>query len=80
LSGVSSQFSLIPHRSSYALITMDGRTPFSGRLVVYAAPQPEGPFQGPLSLYQAPEADGERAAYNPFVHPQFTRRGQLLVS
>ncbi len=80
LTGVGSQFSLIPYRRSYVLITMDGRTPFSGRLVAYQAPRPEGPFEGPVYLYQAPEADGDLAAYNPFVHPQFSRSGSLLIS
>ena len=80
LNGVSSQFSLIPYGQSYVLMTMDGRTPFSGRLVAYKAPRPEGPFQGPVSVYRAPEADSDVAAYNPFIHPQFTRQGRLLIS
>lgn len=80
LTGVGSQFSLMPYRQAYALITMDGRTPFSGRLVAYKAPRPEGPFQGPVFMYTAPEADSDVAAYNPFIHPQFTRQGRLLIS
>lgn len=80
LTGAGSQFSIIPFRQGYALITMDGRTPFSGRLVAYTAPRPEGPFHGPVFLYEAPEASDAVAAYNPFVHTQFTRQGRLLIS
>jgi hypothetical protein len=80
LNGVGSQFSLIPYEQAFVLITMDGRTPFSGRLVAYKASRPEGPFQGPVFLYKAPEANSNLAAYNPFIHPQFTRQGRLLIS
>jgi hypothetical protein len=80
LSGVSSQFSLRPFRDGFVLITMDARTPFSGRLVAYRSFRPQGPFHGPVSIYEAPEASREVAAYNPFVHPQHTRRGRMLIS
>jgi hypothetical protein len=33
-----------------------------------------------LPVYRAPEASRTLAAYNPFVHPQFTARDQVLVS
>ncbi len=80
LTGVGSQFSVVPFGSQFVLITMDNRTPFSGRLVAYSAPRPEGPFQGPVFLYAAPEAGPAVAAYNPFVHSQFTQEGRILVS
>ncbi len=80
LTGVGSQFSMVPFREGFALITMDGRTPFSGRLVAYTALRPEGPFHGPVVLYEAPEASDAVAAYNPFVHPQFSQAGRMLVS
>ncbi len=80
LTGVGSQFSMVPFRQGFALITMDGRTPFSGRLVAYTAPRPEGPFQGPVLIYEAPEASDAVTAYNPFVHPQFSHRGRILIS
>ena len=80
LIGVGSQFSLVPFRRGFVLVTMDGRTPFSGRLVAYTAPRPEGPFEGPISLFIAPEAGGAIAAYNPFVHSQFTQQDRVLVS
>ncbi len=80
LTGVGSQFSVVPFRKGFVLITMDGRTPFSGRLVAYTASRPEGPFEGPIALFTAPEAGGDIAAYNPFVHPQFTQQNRILVS
>jgi hypothetical protein len=80
LTGVSSQFSVVAFRNRFVLVTMDERQPFSGRLVAYSATRPEGPFQGPTILYEAPEADDRVAAYNPFVHPQFTQQGRFLIS
>ena len=61
-------------------MTMDERTPFSNRVVLYRAAAPSGPWQGPADIYQAPEADGAIAAYNPFVHPQFGHADGYLVS
>ncbi len=80
LTGVSSQFSVVVFRKSFVLVTMDERHPFSGRLVAYTATRPEGPFLGPTTIYQAPEANERVAAYNPFVHPQFTQQGRVLIS
>ncbi len=80
LTGVGSQFSVVPFRQGFVLVTMDGRTPFSGRLVAYTAPRPEGPFDGPVTLFEAPEAGGQVAAYNSFVHPQFTQQDRILIS
>ena len=54
---------------------MDERQPFSDRMVVYLAETPTGPWQGPVDIYRAPEASSAVAAYNPFVHPQFSRHG-----
>ncbi len=80
LTAVGRQFSVVPYRQSFVLIAMDGRTPFSGRLVAYTAPRPEGPYDGPVTLFKAPEAGGQVAAYNPFVHSQFTRQDRILIS
>ena len=80
LAGVSSQFGVLALNEGLALVTMDGRVPFSADLVMYFAPRPEGPWQGPCLLYRAPEASTVLAAYNPFVHLQFTVAGRLLVS
>jgi hypothetical protein len=80
LAGISTQYAVIGAREVYYLFTMDARTPFSNRLVVYRARRPQGPWQGPLLLYEAPETDAHIAAYNPFVHAQFTRNGRVLVS
>jgi hypothetical protein len=80
LSGVSSQFAVVALDEGLGLVTMDNRTPFSPEVVMYRALLPEGPWRGPCRLYRAPEADTAIAAYNPFVHPQFSADGRLLVS
>jgi len=80
LAGVSSQFGVVPLASGFGLVTMDERTPFSNRLVLYRAETPTGPWQGPIAIYQSPEADGAIAAYSPFVHPQFGHADGYLIS
>lgn len=80
MTGVSSQFSVLPLAAGFGLVTMDERTPFSARVVLYWAETPAGPWRGPVDIYQAPEADGAVAAYNPFVHPQFDRSKGYLIS
>ncbi|MBR9980522.1 MAG: DUF5005 domain-containing protein, partial [Desulfatitalea sp.] len=80
LSGVSTQYAVLAARDAFYLFTMDGREPFSHWLVAYRAHQPWGPWHGPLPLYPAPSDEGRVAVYNPFVHPQFTDNGRVLVS
>lgn len=80
LSGVSSQFGVVALKKGVALVTVDGRQPFTGRIVAYWAEDPSGPWQGPVAIYQAPEANDQVAAYNPFVHPQFRSRDDHLIS
>ncbi|MEE4608937.1 MAG: hypothetical protein V2L15_08615, partial [Desulfobacteraceae bacterium] len=80
LDGVSTQFAVVDLADGLALVTMDNREPFSADLVMYRAARPEGPWEGPCRLYRAPEAGAAIAAYNPFIHPQFTANGRLLVS
>jgi len=80
LSGVSSQFGVVPVKKGIALVTVDGRQPFTGRIVAYWAEDPIGPWRGPVDIYQAPEANDQVAAYNPFVHSQFCSRDGVLIS
>lgn len=80
LSGVSTQYAVLQAAGGFYLFTMDGRIPFSNHIVVYRAPYPWGPWKGPLSVYRAPEAHEAIAAYNPFVHTQFTSNSRVLVS
>ena len=75
LAGVSSQFGVVGLEQGLGLVTMDDRQPFSDRIVLYLAEAPTGPWQGPVDIYRAPEASRAVAAYNPFVHPQFSRQG-----
>jgi hypothetical protein len=80
LSGVSTQFAVLQTGTDFYLFSMDGRTAFSSEIVVYRAGHPWGPWQGPLVIYRAPEATEAVFAYNPFVHPQFTEAGRVLLS
>jgi hypothetical protein len=80
LGGVSTQYGVIQDRDRFYLFTMDGRTPFSNEIVVYRAARPTGPWQGPVLVLRAPQAGRQVAAYNPFVHPQFTQNRRVLVS
>ena len=80
LTGVSNQFGVLFLAKGIGLVTMDDRQPFSDRLVLYVAPEPTGPWQGPIAIYRAPEADGNLAAYNPFVHTQFSHDNEALIS
>jgi len=80
LTGVSTQYTVIQVRQDFYLFSMDGRVPFSDRIVAYRSRAPTGPWQGPQTVYQAPEANTQIAAYNPFAHTQFSARGQVLVS
>ncbi|RJQ73653.1 MAG: DUF4185 domain-containing protein, partial [Desulfobacteraceae bacterium] len=80
LSGVSTQYAVIQAGSGYYLFTMDGRIPFSDEIVTYRADLPWGPWHGPVVIYKAPEATQSVAAYNPFVHTQFSVDSQVLVS
>lgn len=80
LAGISAQFGVVPLASGFGLVTMDERTPFSNRVVLYGAAAPTGPWQGPIDVYRAPEADDAIAAYNPFVHPQFGHADGYLIS
>jgi hypothetical protein len=80
LAGVGRQFGVLPLADGFGLVSMDGRRPFSCRVVLYAADAPTGPWQGPAVIYCAPEADTGVAAYNAFVHPQFSLPGGHLIS
>lgn len=80
LTGVSTQYSVIQACHHYYLFSMDGRVPFSNVIVAYRSRAPTGPWQGPQIVYRAPETDQNVAAYNPFVHTQFSAQGRLLVS
>jgi hypothetical protein len=80
LAGVDSQFGVLALADDFGLVTMDARTPFSDRVVLYLADAPTGPWRGPVEIYRAPEASQAVAAYNPFVHPQFGHATGYLIS
>jgi hypothetical protein len=80
LEGVSNQFSVIPWRGKFCLITLDSRAPFSRTLVGYYAPAPWGPWEGPFLLHRISLEKDDLVVYNALGHPQFTRGDRILIS
>ena len=82
-SNVGTEFSVIPVRGGYLLITID-TTPAVGEwsdIVAFFAPSPEGPWVRDRVLYQATEPDRRAIfVYNAHAHPQFIRGSELLIS
>jgi hypothetical protein len=80
---ISNEYSVTKAGDGYVMITMDTSVPLDQwrDIVAYTSCSPQGPWTNRTVVYQAPEADDpELWPYNPHAHPQFTRRGELLVS
>jgi hypothetical protein len=80
---VGTEFSVIPVRGGYLLITIDTTLTVAEwrDIVAYAAPSPEGPWARDRVLYQAAEPDRRAIfVYNAHAHPQFTQGSELLLS
>lgn len=81
---------------SFVLAGMNTAVPFGSwkDIVLYTACQPQGPFSVKTVVYSTPETGynrvpgmavgqtlaGTMLTYNPHIHPQFTSKGNLLVS
>ncbi|WP_285742272.1 DUF5005 domain-containing protein [Lentzea sp. NBRC 105346] len=73
LSGIGTAFSVTRAGTGFVLVTVDGTTPFSRKILAYPATSPTGPFGAPRVLYEAPEgATPERRiiVYDATTHPQ----------
>lgn len=86
LSGVADEYSVVPWRGRYLLVTTDGTG--SGDVIeAFTSRTPWGPFATPVVLYRMPEvragaARGGEAiiGYNAHAHPELSCAGTLLVS
>jgi hypothetical protein len=82
--------------SAFVLGGMDTSVPYGTwkDITFYTACQPQGPFSAKTVVYTTPETGynqvpgmaagqtllGTMLTYNPHIHPQFTVKGDLLVS
>ena len=80
---VGTEFSVIPVRGGFLLITID-TTLTVGEwrdIVAFFAAAPEGPWMRDRVLYQATEPNRRTVfVYNAHAHPQFIQGSELLVS
>jgi hypothetical protein len=76
LFGVNTLYSVVKLGRRYLLVTMDGRSPFSKKILAYQACSPTGPWENAIQLYTAPEAV---LTYGATAHPRFGL-APLLVS
>lgn len=80
---VGTEFSVIPVRGGYLLITIDTSPPVGEwrDIVAFFAPAPDGPWVRDRILYRATEPDrGNVFVYNAHAHPQFGQGSDLLIS
>ena len=80
---VGTEFSVIPVRGGYLLITVDTSLPVSEwrDIVAFFADAPEGPWVRDRVLYRATEPDRRAIfVYNAHAHPQFSTGSDLLIS
>ena len=82
--------------TTYLLVAQDTKAPYGAwkDVVLYSACSPQGPFSAKQIVYSTPETgarqvpgmtptqslSGQLLTYNPHAHPQFTNRGDLLIS
>ena len=82
--------------TTYLLVTQDTKAPYGAwkDIVLYSACNPQGPFSAKQIVYSTPETAatrvpgmtsnqsllGQLLTYNPHAHPQFTDKGDLLIS
>ncbi|HLE62798.1 MAG TPA: hypothetical protein VI750_06660, partial [Pyrinomonadaceae bacterium] len=81
---------------TYLLVGQDTKPPYGAwkDIVLYSACSPQGPFSSKQIVYSTPETgarqvpgmtptqslSGQLLTYNPHAHPQFTDKGDLLIS
>jgi hypothetical protein len=82
--------------TTYLLVAQDTKPPYGAwkDIVLYSACSPQGPFSAKQIVYSTPETgarqvpgmtptqslSGQLLTYNPHAHPQFTNKGDLLIS
>ncbi len=75
---VSQQYSVSTYRGKYILLTQD--IWLSPEIFSFTAPTPAGPWSNQRLLYTTPETGEGMFTYNAYVHPQFDRNREMLVS
>lgn len=75
---VSQQYSVSKFRGKYILLTQD--IWLSPKLFSFTSDNPTGPWSNKRLLYTTPETSGSTFTYNAYVHPQFNRNAEMLVS
>lgn len=67
--------SVFKYNEYYYMCTQDMT---NGRIYIMQAEHPWGPFKNRKTIYTVPQK--HNATYNTFVHPQFSRTGELVIS
>lgn len=78
--GVGNEFSVMPFRGEYWLVSSDAREPLSAKIQLIRADRPQGPFSSPTLLGRTPESGGNLFTYSSKAHPQYCTNDSLLVS
>ena len=77
-SPVSQQYSVSTYRGKYILLTQD--IWLSPRIWSFTSSSPSGPWENRKLVYTTPESSEDVFTYNAYVHPQFDRDREMLVS
>ncbi|MFZ5938986.1 MAG: T9SS type A sorting domain-containing protein [Bacteroidota bacterium] len=75
---VSQQYSVSEYKGKYILLTQD--IWLSPKIYSFTSFSPTGPWSNKRLLYTTPETEGSTFTYNAYVHPQFNRDDEMLVS
>ncbi|MCF8346484.1 MAG: T9SS type A sorting domain-containing protein [Bacteroidales bacterium] len=75
---VSQQYSVSTYMGKYVLLTQD--IWLSPEIYSFTSNGPAGPWSNKRHLYTTPETSGDTWTYNAYVHPQFDKNGEMLVS
>jgi hypothetical protein len=75
---VSQQYSVSTYRGKYILLTQD--IWLSPDIYSFTSETPVGPWSNRRRLFTTPETGGSTFTYNAYVHPQFDRNGEMLMS
>ncbi|MGH2714673.1 MAG: DUF5005 domain-containing protein [Thermoleophilaceae bacterium] len=77
LGDVSNGFTVLPGAEGPRLVT---QRPLTDRIVLHAAPAPEGPWDGGREIATVPDPGAGRFTYNALAHPHLSRENELLIS
>lgn len=75
---VSQQYSISKYRGKYILLTQD--IWLSPDIYTFIGDSPIGPWRNKTRIFTTPESEGKTFTYNAYVHPQFDREGEMLMS